>query len=50
MKKYTWKDLCELTGLDFQELTGEDEADMLEEVANGTYLGDEIIKELNATY
>ena len=50
MKKYTWKDLCDITGLDFQELTGSDLTDMLEEVANGSNLGDEIIKELNATY
>ena len=46
MKNYTWGDLCKLTGLDFQELTGSEETDRLQEFANGTGLGDEIIKEL----
>lgn len=48
MKNYTWNDLCAITGLDFEELTGEQDCGIGDDLANGTVLGDEIIKDLAA--
>ena len=46
MKLYTWRDLCHLTNCSLEDLTGESDSSLLDDIASGTILGNEIISEL----